>query len=176
MKVAKLKDKKIEKNKQVEIPEDEYSIKKIIITLIVLAAVFFLFYFITMLVVKPNKNEKENNNIPVEIDSTLITLNNLLDRKENEYYVLASKSDSKPNYNDIYNSYLSNYKNNENSLKVYKVDLSDSFNKNYIGETNITDDLSELKVNEDVLFKIKDKKIDEHFIGSTNILKALSEL
>lgn len=176
MKVAKLKDKKIEKNKQLEIPENEYSIKKIIVTLIVLVAIFFLFYFITMLVIKPTKKVKENNNIPVEIDSTLITMNHLLDRKDSEYYVLASKSDSKVNYNEIYNRYLSTYKAKEEALKVYKVDLSDSFNNNYIGETNITDNLSELKVNEDVLFKIKDGKIEQHFIGSTDISKALKEL
>lgn len=176
MKVAKIKDKKTEKNNKIEIPENEYSIKKIIITLVILIVVFFSFYFITMLVVKPHKEVKDNNNIPVEFDSTLITLSQILDRKENEYYVLASSSDSKPNFNDIYNSYLSSYKDKEDALKVYKVDLSDSFNNGYKGETNITDNLNELKVNEDVLFKIKDKKIEKYFVGSTDILKELSEL
>ena len=176
MKVARIKEKKVEKNNKIEISQNEYSIKKIILTLVIVAAVFFLFYFITILIVKPNEKTQDENKTPVILDPTLITLNHLLDRKENEYYVLASKSDTKPNFNDIYDGYLSDYKNKEEALKVYKVDLSDSFNDSYKGETNITNDLGELKVNEDVLFKIKDKSIVEHYIGSTDIIDALSKL
>ena len=84
MKVAKIKEKKVEKNNKIEILENEYSIKKIISTLVIVAAVFILFYLITMLVVKPSKEVKDDNSNPVILDATLITLNHLLDRKENE--------------------------------------------------------------------------------------------
>ena len=50
-------------------------------------------------------------------------------------------------------------------------------NKAYISDkNNITDDLSELRVNDEVLFKIKDKKIVEFYIGSKDILSALKKL
>ncbi len=176
MKVAKLKEQKKEIKQKDILVQDEYSIKKILITLGIVLLVFVAFYFITMLVIKPSTSSKEKYDYPVEFNFDLITINHLLDRKESEYYVLASKSDSKVNYNEIYNNYLSKYKTEEDSFKIYKVDLSDSFNNNYIGETNITDNLSELKINEDVLFKIKDGKIEQYFVGSSNILATLSEL
>lgn len=176
MKVAKLKNKNIKQNDKLELKPEEYSVKKILITLGIVIIVFLIFYLITTLVVKPAKKEEQKNDTYVNFDSTLITLDHLLDRKDNEYYVLAIKTDSKVNNYEIYNRYITTYKAKENSLKIYNVDLSDSFNNRYIGESNITDNLAELKVKEDTLFKIKDGKIEKHYIGSLEVSKALSEL
>lgn len=178
------KTKLIKTNKKEEIKEinDSYSIKNLIIIILVLVIVFAVFYFITTLVVKPSKISDAKNTI-TEIDSTKITLNNLLDRNSEEYYVLATKESLydgfslQGNYIEIYNKYISDYSKSDNSLPVYKVDLDNALNKNYIGkELNVSDNLEELKLNDEVLFKIKNKKIEKYYVGSEEIIKALSQL
>ena len=83
MKVAKLKEQKKEIKQKDILVQDEYSIKKILITLGIVLLVFVAFYFITMLVIKPSTSSKEKYDYPVEFNFDLITINHLLDRKEN---------------------------------------------------------------------------------------------
>ena len=153
-------------------------IRNIIRIILILVITFGVFYLITTLVVNPVE-EQTLNNTPTEIGSTKITLNNLLNRKETEYYVLATKEsdNSQVNYIMLYNNYISEYKKDEKALTFYNVDLNDALNKNYISEKlNISNEISEIKLNEEVLFKVKEGKIEEYFVGSKDILKALSNL
>ena len=180
MKKAKLiKDKKQE---QKQIQNDTYSIKSFILIIVVISVIFGIFYLVTSMFVKPVKEESYTNEI-TEFDSTKITLGNLLDRKENEYYVLATMKSlynsytSKINYSELYNNYISSYTSNEDSMKFYYVDLDDALNKNYISEElNISNEISELKLNNEVLFKIKNKEIEDYYVGSSDILLVLKEL
>ena len=175
MKKAKL----VKNNKKQEIMEkDSYSLKSFLLIILVLVIILGIFYLITTLVVKP-VNPTDNDNGVTIIDETKITLNNLLNRKEKEYYVLTTKqnNNAQANYQTLYNNYINEYKKLEESLTFYNVNLDDALNKGYISDKlNISDDLSELKVNDDILFKIKDNKIEEYFAGSKNILKELSTL
>lgn len=177
MKKAKLNKSAIKEEIDIQ---DSYSLKKFILILIVLTIVFVTFYFITFLVVKPKNNNLSNST--AVIDSQMITMNHLLDRKENEYYVLATKASlysgySQVNYQELYNKYISNYLKNENSLKFYKINLDDALNKIYLSdETNIDNNLENLKLSDEVLFKISNKKIDKAFVGSKEILEELSNL
>ena len=176
MKKAKIA--KNNKKQKLEVEKDSYSIKKLLLIILVLVVIFGIFYLITTLFVNPIDESDISNGI-TEFDTTKITLNKLLSRKENEYYVLATKQreNNKTDYQIIYNNYINEYSSSDNSLKFYYVDLSDALNKNYIGEkTNITDELSKLKLNEDTLFKIKEGKIEEYFIGNSQIIKELSSL
>lgn len=175
MKKAKL----VKNNKKQEIIEkDSYSLKSFLLIILVLVIILGIFYFITTLVVKP-VNPTDNDNGVTIIDETKITLNNLLNRKEKEYYVLATKQNNnkEANYQTLYNNYINEYKKQENALTFYNINLDDALNKGYISDKlNISNDLSELKVNDDILFKIKDNKIEEYFAGSKNILNQLSTL
>lgn len=175
MKKAKL----VKNNKKQEIIEkDSYSLKSFLLIILVLVIILGIFYFITTLVVKP-VNPTDNDNGVTIIDETKITLNNLLNRKEKEYYVLATKqnNNTQANYQTLYNNYITEYKKQEGALTFYNINLDDALNKGYISDKlNISNDLSELKVNDDILFKIKDNKIEEYFAGSKNILKELSTL
>lgn len=175
MKKAKL----VKNNKKQEIIEkDSYSLKTFLLIILVLVIILGIFYFITTLVVKP-VNPTDNDNGVTIIDETKITLNNLLNRKEKEYYVLATKenNNTQANYQTLYNNYITEYKKQEGALTFYNINLDDALNKGYISDKlNISNDLSELKVNDDILFKIKDNKIEEYFAGSKNILKQLSTL
>lgn len=175
MKKAKL----IKNNKKEQMVEnDTYSFKKLLLIIIVLSVLFGVFYLITYLLVDPKEKNETDNEI-VEIDETLIHLGNLLNRKEKAYYVLATKKseNNKTNYQELYNQYIKKYSENEESLKFYNVDLDNVINKTYIGEElNITNNINEIKLNDDVLFKIKDSKIEEYYVGNSEILEALSKL
>lgn len=162
---------------------ESYSIKDLIKIIVIIVIVFVIFYFITTLVVKPVKNDLKTTNTITELDYTKITLNQLLDRNDKDYYVLCIKENSynslisKINYVEIYNRYLSDYRAKENSLPIYIVNLDDALNKNYIAdELNISNNLEELKLNDEVLFKISDGVIEEYYIGNDDIIKLLSSL
>lgn len=176
MKKAKLIKTNKKEEKQME--KDSYSLKKLLLIILILAVTFGVFYLITALVVDPVEDQNINNT-PIEIDSTKITLNNLLNRKESEYYVLATKEsdNSQVNYLMLYNNYINEYTKDEKALKFYNVDLNDALNKTYIGEElNISNEISKIKLNDEVLFKVKDGKIEKYFVGSKDILKVLSTL
>ncbi len=177
MKKARIK--KQEQKKKIEQVKDEYSFKKLFTILIVLVLVFTVFYFITTLVAKPKKQSTSNNDTAV-VDSTKITMNQLLNRKENEYYVIATKAslyDKKTNYIDIYNKYISDYKKVEESIPVYTINLDDALNKAYIGDTtNISDSLEEIKISDEILFRIKNGKVKEYFVGNEDIVSEFSNV
>lgn len=169
---------KTEKKEEKQIEKDTYSLKNLLTIIILIVVTLGVFYFITTLVVDPVEQNDINNTI-TEIDSTKITLNNLLNRKESEYYVLATKesTNSQVNYIMLYNNYINEYKKEEKALPFYNVDLNDALNKNYIGEKlNISNEVSEIKLNDEVLFKVKDGKIEKYFVGSKDILNVLSNL
>lgn len=180
MKKAKL----IKSNKQEQKPieNETYSIKNLLLIIVIITTVLGIFYLITILVVQPAEENNTSNTV-TEIDSTKITLNHLLDRKEDEYYVLATKKTlydeygSKINYSELYNNYVSSYSSIENSLPFYYVDLDDALNKNYLSdELNISDNISEIKLNNEALFKIKNSQIEEYYVGSSDILETLKKL
>ena len=177
MKKAKLN--KVPKKEEIEI-QDSYSIKQFLMIIIIIAVIFGIFYFITYFVAKPKNNEIQNSS--TVIDNQMITLNHLLDRKENEYYVLATKSSlynnhSNLNYHELYNKYINEYSNKDGSLKFYKINLNDALNKKYLGEeTIISQNLDDLKLSDEVLFKIKNGTIEESFVGNKDIIKELSNI
>ena len=182
MKKARILEDKKKTNKNIEMQND-ISFKKLIITTLAVAIVFFVFYFITALVVKPVKKANNNNSTITKSDDSEILLNHLLDRKEEKYYVLATKKSlydaysSQTNYIELYKNYINQYKSKEESLSVYFVDLDNSMNKAYISdESNIVNDLSTLKLNDETLFKIENGEIKESYIGNKNIIEALSKL
>ena len=178
MKKAKLKN-KIE-TKEIEM-ESEYSVRNLIKILIIIILCFCLFYSITVLFLSNRENKVEEN--PVIIDSSNIIFSQLLNRKENEYYVLATKLNENKsiymdlNYNAFYKEYIYSYKQLPDSLEFYYIDLDSALNKsNFKDELNITSNISELTINDDVLFKIKDGKIEKTYIGREKILDKLSRL
>jgi len=176
MKKAKLI--KTNKKQQEIIEKDSYSLKKLLLIVLILVIIFGIFYFVTTLFINPVNGNNTNNSIN-EINSTKITLNNILNRNSEEYYVIATKKsdNEKVNYIQLYNNYISEYSSKENAKPFYSVDLSDALNKTYIGEKlNISNDITKIKLNDEVLFKIKNAEIEEYFVGSSEILKKLSNL
>lgn len=177
MKAAKLR--KVKNETKNEIINDEYSIQKMIKITLILIVVFGAFYLITYFVVNNRKEDKASTY--TVIDSSKILLSNIFSKSEEEYYVLAtmpskySSNYQMVDYNKLYDEYVNKYKQSDDSVTFYYVDLDDALNKNYIGkETVISNDLSELKVNDDVLFKIKNKEIENSYVGKDEIIAELS--
>ena len=156
------------------LPDNE-SYKPITVVIIVLVIIFILvgFYFLTNIILN-NQHPNETLNEAV-IQNDKIIFGQLLSKKDNDYYVIAYDKTTK--FADLYNNYLNKYKEKENSFKVYEIDLNDSFNKKYVGDqTNIEDDITKIMVSDDVLFKIHDGKIDNYFVGSSEINKYLKKV
>lgn len=177
MKVAKIKNIK----KEQPVQEETYSIKNLIKILIILVLIFGLFYLITIFLVK-DKAIKDESSTAV-IDSSKITLNQLLSQNDKEYYVIATKKslyDSsyiKANYIEIYDEYINKYLQEEDALNFYYVDLDDALNKKYLSDkSNLVNEISDLKINDEVLFKIKNNKIEKTYIGKEKIIDKLSRL
>lgn len=176
MKVAKIKK---TKEKEAVVVEDTYSIKNIIKIMVILFILFGLFYLITYFLVKDRKIETPTQESV--IDSSKIVLGQLLNRSEKEYFVLATKSDdsnySRTNYMDLYNNYINVYSQKDEALSFYYVDLNNALNKKYYSEElNITEEISNMKLNDDVLFRIKDGKINKTYVGKDKIIDKLSAL
>ncbi len=180
MKKAKL----IKKNEKQEMVDNEYSVKTMVKTILIVLIIFGLFYLITYFVLN-KKTESSDIETPAVIDNEKITVSNILNQKEDEYYVLATKKSLydktttkyEPNYIEMYNTYISKYQQEDDSLKVYKIDLDSAFNKNYISDkTSISDNASEIKISDEVLIKVSNKKIVNYYVGHSKIVEALKEL
>lgn len=178
MKKAKLR--KAEETKEMEVIES-YSIKSVIKIILVVAIIFAIFYAITTIVVEKTPVSEENS--VVVIDSTKITLGQLLNRKEEQYFVLATKpslyksANTYANYTEFYNNYINKYNQQTDSLEFYYVDLDDAMNKRYFGEElNITDEMDKLMLNDEVLFKINNGKIEKSYVGKDSIIEKLSNI
>lgn len=145
--------------------EERKEIKNLIITLVIIISVLLVFYFITVFITK-NQNETENgtdtetNEAVIDYDTILVS--DIYKQNPNSYYVLVIMPEDE-NVTSYENT-LTSYSNGENSLRVYEVDLSSAFNKNYISET--TDLTGKLPVfSETTLLKIENGIITENYQG-----------
>lgn len=123
--------------------------------------VLVLVYLVTALAsgeIKFNKKEEEKI---TEIQYEEILAGETFNRSANEYYVLfCNLSDNFTNY---YLELIGTYKNKENSLPFYMVDIEKKANTDYV--TN------ELKIENPTIIKIKDSKIVDTIKGKDNVLK-----
>ena len=155
--------------------EDKYNVKELLIFIIIILVVLVLFYGLTMLITnKKNSNDYiENNNSEsdTKIDYEKILAQNALSQKENSYYVFAyTNSDENVT---TYNNDLISYKNKENALKVYYVELDNAFNKNnYAGESNFEDGKVIFKAT--TLLKVENGVLVEKYESKDEINSALS--
>ena len=153
--------------------EDTFKFKNLIIWIIVIVVVLVGFYFITTYVLDHKSDETE---VQESVNQTeKIIFGQICDRKYKEYYVLAYKEDSR--LKGIYNRYISKYNKKDNHLNVFMINMNEAFNQKFISDkSNIVDDINELKVSDETLFKIKDGKIEEYKIGSSDINSYLKEI
>lgn len=152
-------------------------IRKLLIIIGAVCAIMLVFYFITEGVVK-HKNDKPKEETPeIKIEPDIqydhILMGSLLNQKEDSYYVLAYTEDDE--FYQIYEAYLENYNKLDNHLKVYKVNLSDGFNKSYIAETSYLEgnNINSIKVAGTTLIRIEEGEIYLSFEGVDAIIGRL---
>lgn len=143
------------------------------ITLIV-CAVLLVFYFITVLVQK-NDNSVSEEDTTATIQYDKIIVGQILNRPEDEYLVLVAGKDD--NYIDLYQMYLAAYSGKQDALRYYTVDLSDIFNGNHLGDTNILEgNVESFKFSTTVLLKVNNGIIIEAYEDKDSITNYLKEL
>ena len=138
--------------------EEQKEIRSFFKILFGLVIIIGLFYFLTVFVVNKDDKFKRTNN-KGEVQYKSIMLGTLLNRSDNEYYVLAFDSLDKSNSYILStaSAYLSNTKN----LPLYTADLSLEFNKAFISDKSsyTIDSVEDLKLSGTTLIKVKNQKI-----------------
>jgi len=168
-KVNKIRREKIESEEQIEIKR---FIRILIILIILVLGVYF---FTRIFVTKDLFEKKEDNNSPItgtiDYDTTLI--GTMLNKPEDEYYVLAYRREEITN-DVFYGGLVTNYKKNSKALKIYIADLSNELNKKYYSKENTnTTSLDSLKLGDVTLLKINKGKITETHTKEENIVNLL---
>lgn len=147
--------------------EKPMSPKTFIVILIMLAIFFVALYILTGLFITKeikwfSKNEEDT---PLEIENKILA-SETLNQMEEVYYVFYY--DTTEEEDDLTNDLYALIE------KVYRVDLNDDFNSNYIGEpSGVVKKLKDLKVSSPTLVKVESGKIKEFYSGADKIRKAL---
>lgn len=150
MKSKKLKSINYESNDTKEIKS------LIIITVAVIVIVVGLFFLTSYL-----NNKKTSSNIKIDYDTCIV--GNMFNRPYDEYYVfLYSATDKNAS---TYKGLITSYKDKDDALKVYYVDMNDMFNAAYLSEksNNKPTDVSEVKIKESALILIKAGKVEKYY-------------
>ena len=168
---AKQANKKKQTDNQIVSSNELVNLIKIVV---IVCVVLLVFYFITVLVNKKEEDTyKENTTATIQYSKILV--GQILNRSEQDYYVLVEKENDQ--YVDLYNYYLASYDGENKELKYYTVDLSDVFNGNNIGEeTILTGSVSDFKFADTTLLRVQDKVITEVYNNRESIVSYLENL
>ena len=143
------------------IASDEMSVSgffKIILWLLIILIGFTL---ITMYVTR-DKKEKPSN----DIQYTNIIVGSILNRSEEDYFVLVEKEDD--TNIQSYQTMIDKYNNKDEHSRFYIVLLSDPFNASYVAdEANLSvEKITDIRFSETTLLHIKDGKITSARVGN----------
>lgn len=170
MKKAKLNNSKKSNKKEEELVQNnDISIRMGVITVVILIVAFVGFYFLTDYLLSKRTNTTLEPPT-VEANPNEIAFNSLLKQKESEYYVLAILESDKDN--------TSKYERYVRTLsKVYYIDMTDSFNKNHIGEeTVVGESAKDIVISDTALFHVKGGKVEGYYVGYDDITEYLISL
>ena len=160
---------------------NEMEYNKIIKISIGVLVVLALTYFGTAILsgeIKFSEKEKEETKTETSIQYEEITVGQMLNRSDSEYYVLLF------NFSDTYASYylslMDTYTRKDKSLPFHIIDLEKHLNKEYVlqdGEKLIEKPvrLVDFKAVNPTIVRIKNKKVVERIDGKEDILKFFEE-
>lgn len=154
--------------------KDNKDIKEIKTLIIIIAIIIVLVvgvYFLTEASLKKKNNSKEDS---VEISYSEILIGTAFDMPEKKYYVLAYKFDSDDA--SVYEKLYDKYNEKDDSITIYKIDLSKGFNSKALSEESNKKptDSTSLKINESALILIKDGKVSKYIETLKDIKEALN--
>ena len=143
-----------------------YNFVKIILIVLIIFSVLYIVVgvFVTKEIDLFNKND---NNVTENNVNNKILAVSTFSQKEEEYYVyFYDFANSNSSVESIFTSKLSDY-------KIYRVNVKDDFNKNYVTEESgnrNAKNLEQLKVKEDTLIKIVNDQIEEYYESVDEIM------
>ncbi|MBO5530609.1 MAG: hypothetical protein J5970_04350 [Bacilli bacterium] len=142
------------------ITNDEMSVGGFVKIIAWLLIILIGFTLITMYVTR-DKKEKPNN----DIQYTNIIVGSILNRSEEDYFVLVEKEDDANIQN--YQTMIDKYNNKDEHLRFYIVLLSDPFNASYVAdEANLSvEKITDIRFSETTLLHIKNGKITSTRMG-----------
>lgn len=161
--------------------EQNNEIIRLVKIVLIVTAIFAVFYVVTLLVTKKSdevKHDREQENKTVEkaeIQYENIMIGTMLNENGTSYVLILETDD---NRSEEYESLIETIKSNEDAPNIYKANLTDSFNKTYLGkeENYYVSDISEFRVKGTTLVKIVDGKVDAVFDNYDAIKNKLTEL
>lgn len=165
--------KKMKKNTRSTIEKNEKDIffKFVTVLTIIILMFILVYFFIGVFYTKEiNFNNKNNNNDndTIDIDNSMITLGQLFDQPQNEYYVLIYDINDKKS---VIPTWLSIFE-SKNNTTIYRIDSKNKFNSKYLttddGNNNVSS-YSNLKVKSPTLIKINNKTVSNYIEGEENI-------
>lgn len=149
--------------RQMNLTEEQKEVKNLIIIVLIVIAILGTIYlfsraFISKDLFKSKFDNSKTNEVEFNYDTTIV--GSILNRPYTEYYVLVyDKSDNMAfDYENMKNYYFGD-------LKIYEVDLSDSFNKSYIADkSNLKVEKAEdFRFTKATLLRIKNGKVIKAF-------------
>ena len=168
----KSKKKNSDRKKIENVGSLDVNIRGKIIVVISVLAFLLIFYFLTVFITNKNAGKTDNDITDVSISYNEIVLGRSLNMSKKDYLVLCYDF-SNSDYSSEFSSRIQSYKEKEEHLNLYSVDMSNGFNKKYItdGESNKTPgSVSDMKINGPTLMKISGNKVVEYIEGYDSIL------
>ena len=179
--VRKNKSSKVKTNKKVEPNKVQTSytkteVGKLLKYFLIVLIIFVIFWGLTIFIKNNRKVEPTNvkNNSVTIIQYDEILVGEILEQAKDEYFVLVLNN--LKTEKEVYESYIKKSESDEESLKIYTVNLNSAFNSNFISdESNFRiKDIKDIKFKDSTLLKIEEGRIVEYFEGQNEILEYLN--
>ena len=152
--------------------DEQKEVFKFIIIIVVLVLVIGGIYLITDKYIEKGSRSKTTGVVNYDIGT-------MLNRPYEEYYIIIY--DSKSPEASYYSSLINKYKENEDALKVYFIDLNNELNRKYynVNNDNVSNkkakSINELDLGDVTLIKISNKEINTYIDDINSIEKILSK-
>ncbi len=153
-----------------------------IIIVCVIICVFCAFYFLTVFISKDNGSSSSNssnntstNSSSSSSSSTSISYDNIVIGRsfsmDDSTYLVIYYDSSDTELSSTISSLISSYKSKDSHLPIYRVDMSDGLNKNYVSDESNTNPSSvdDMRINGPTLIKFVDNSVDEYIEGKDSI-------
>lgn len=157
-----------------------------IIMVCVIICVFCAFYFLTVFISKDNSSSStnssnntstssSNNSSSSSSSSTSISYDNIVIGRsfsmDDSTYLVIYYDSSDTELSSTMSSLISSYKSKDSHLPIYRVDMSDGLNKNYVSDDANTNPSSvdDMRINGPTLIKFVDNSVDEYVEGKDSI-------
>lgn len=153
---------------------------KLLKIVLIVTGIMLVFYGITLLVTKKSEDVLENQKTEEQTEKAEIQYKNIMIgtmlNHGGTYYVLIEEKDD--NRIAEYDSLITTIESSEDAPKIYKANLTDSFNKTYLGKEQnyYVEDIKDFKVTGTTLIKVKDGKIETAKDTYDSIKNTLKEI